>query len=1133
MEKSVEIGVRPLAPRVRAAIATLLLFCLALVWAPASYAQNDTSRLQGTVADATGAVIPNVTVTVSNKANGFKAEANTSTEGTFTLSALPVGDYTITAKLTGFKTYNQDVRIDAGIFATANISLVPGEVTDSVTVTENAGLVQSTTSNIATTVQGQQITDLPLNGRNFTELATLVPGVTRGAPGGIQTGTQGNAETFRFGDSGGSALVVNGLRPQANNFILDGADNNESLVNAIVFFPPAEAIQEFTVQTSISPAEFGRAGGAIVNTVIKSGTNEIHGSAFWFLRNSQLDARPTFDPTRPEFRRHQFGGTLGFPILKNKLFVFGDYQGLRQFTPVSVDHASVPTALMRMGNFSELLNPAVSGLSIPIVIHNVLTGQPFPNNVIPSNLLNKAGLAYLNAYPMPNLPGVEQNFIIARSQTQNFDDFDTRVDYVFSDRDLVFGRFSYGDDSSVTSTRLPPNLPAGFGSGSNFNQPRGFVLGETHTFSATVINEFRAAWQREYFGYNPPFGNVAVSAMLGIPNANTSPLLGGGALIGGYNGELEYTGDYGLYAVPQNTYQLADSVTWSKGNHTVKSGFNVIYRQVNLFRPIAGKGYFFLCGNGGNPALGGAGDGCAAGSTGYETADILAGFVDNYQIGAQTGYFGTRSWEDGVFVQDDWRVTRRFSLNVGLRYDILTWPSEQFGRQTNFDLATGQLITPQSASSIGVGAALVNNNNASSLGVGPALVKNNYLNFTPRLGFAWDATGKGSTIVRGGYGIFYFIDRGGISNQLAQNQPYSGNQQFNYTNGYRITLTGQGALNNNDPTAATGPLPPAGVPANFSYTNPQNISVVAALFNNRTPQVMEYNMQIQQQLPGNSVFQIAYVGTQGRHLTTYFNQNQILFNTAGLKIYPNLGSVTVQANIGDSSYNSLQAQFERRLKNGFEFRASYTFSKSIDDSPGAFDAALPQDTFARFLERAVSDFNQKQVFVASSLYQLPFGKGKKYGSGWSRPVDVVLGGWQLNGIFTASSGLPFSVFSGSPERANLIAPVQILGNTGEYFTTSSFAAPAQNSSGVYIAPGTAGRNILRGPRIIDGDISVFKDFTLYERIKLQFRSEFYNIANHPRFNNPDSNLGDGNFGVINSTVQASERQIEFALRLTF
>jgi len=226
-------------------------------------------------------------------------------------------------------------------------------------------------------------------------------------------------------------------------------------------------------------------------------------------------------------------------------------------------------------------------------------------------------------------------------------------------------------------------------------------------------------------------------------------------------------------------------------------------------------------------------------------------------------------------------------------------------------------------------------------------------------------------------------------------------------------------------------------------------------------------------------------------------------------------------------------QFERRLRNGFEFRASYTFSKSIDDSPGAYDGARPQDPFALYLERAASDFNQTHVFVASSLYELPFGKGKKYGSGWSRPVDILLGGWQLNGIFTAASGLPFSVFSGSPERANLVGQVQILGNTQEYFTTSAFAAPLQNSSGVYVAPGTAGRNILTGPRYIDGDISVFKDFTLYERMKLQFRSEFYNIANHPHFLNPDSNLGDGTFGVINSTVQASERQIEFALRLTF
>ncbi|MBV9302904.1 MAG: TonB-dependent receptor [Acidobacteriaceae bacterium] len=1090
-----------------------VLWITLLLFASLALAQNDTSRLEGKVTDPTGAVVPDVTVQVVSKATAQEFKATSGADGTFAISALPVGEYTITATAQGFKTYTQDVRVDAGIVASAAIGLEPGAVTETVEVSEQAGLVEATSSSIAATIQGKQITDLPINGRNFTQLATLVPGVTRGNPNGIQSGTQGNAETFRYGNVGGSSLVVNGLRPQANNFILDGADNNESLVNTVVFFPPADAIQEFTVQTNIAPAEFGRAGGAIVNTVIRSGTNDIHGSAFWFLRNSALDARPTFAPTKTEFRRHQFGGTLGFPIVKNKLFVFGDFSGLRQFFPVSLDHVTVPTMLMRSGNFSELLNPAVSGLSAPIVIRDVMTGLPYSGNVIPPGQINKVGQTYLNAFPLPNLPGVEQNYITTRNQIQDFRDWDIRVDYLLNEKNQIFGRFSYGDDSSLTTSDFP-TLPAGFGSGSNFNQPRGIVVGETHTFSATVVNELRLAYTREFFGYNPPFGNIPLSKNLGIPNANTSPELGGGALIGGYGSQISYTGDYGAYLVPQNSYQLADSVSLIKGTHTLKFGTNLIWRQVNLFRPIAGKGYFFLCGNGTD-----SGDGCAAGSTGFESADILAGFLDQYQIGAQTGYFGTRSWENGVYGQDDWRVSPRLTLNLGLRYDVLTWPREQFGRQTNFDLATGALITPAQA---------------GSFGLPPSLVKTDWNNVAPRVGFAYDLTGKGTTVMRGGFGTFYFIDRGGISNQLAQNQPYSGEQVYGYTQGYRFSLSGEAPIGTNDPTLTTGPLPPAGIAPGFSFTNPKNIGVVAALFNNRNSYVNEYNFQIQHQLPGNSVFRVGYVGTEGHKLTTYYDANQQFFNApSGSKLYPNLGSVIVQANIGNSVYNSLQAEFERRLTNGFQFRASFTWSSSIDDSPGAFDASLPQDSRNLSLERARSVYDQPYVFVFSSLYELPFGRGKQFGNGWSKPVDLIFGGWQLNGILTAFDGLPFSVYVNGSERADVVGPVQIFGTTEEYFNKAAFSAPPQTPGGVYIGPGTSGRDLLRGPGWVTLDLSVFKAFAIYERTKLEFRSEFYNIANHPRFQNPDGSFFDSTFAVINNTVPGSERQIEFALRLTF
>src|ERR1022692_4535858 len=360
-------------------VRTGVLACALGFWmAGHVFAQSDSARLQGVVTDSSGAVVPGATVTVQDVATN-RIQKVTTGEGTgaWSFPALPPGNYDLTVSKTGFKSMKQAVTLETAQVANVNLSLVPGDVATEVVVDAEAALVDTASSDIGLTVQTKQIQDLPLNGRNFTELATLIPGVSRGVPGNVATGAGNNAETFRYGTSGGASLVVNGSRPQANNFMLDGLDNNESLVNTIVFFPNSEAIQEFKVQTNIAPAEFGRAGGAIVNTTLKSGDNGIHGSAFEFIRNSQVDARPYFAPNISEFRRNQFGGAIGAPIIKNKLFIFGDYQGFRQSTPVGVDFASVPTALMRQGNFSELLNAAAAGLSQPYVIRNVSTGAPF------------------------------------------------------------------------------------------------------------------------------------------------------------------------------------------------------------------------------------------------------------------------------------------------------------------------------------------------------------------------------------------------------------------------------------------------------------------------------------------------------------------------------------------------------------------------------------------------------------------------------------------------------------------------------------------------------------------------------------------------------------------------------------
>ncbi|MDQ2711101.1 MAG: TonB-dependent receptor [Acidobacteriota bacterium] len=1076
---------------------------------------QDTARLEGKVLDPTGAAVPNAKVTVTSTATARETEATSDAQaGTFAIPGLAVGEYTIAVEAPGFQKYVQNVRLDPGQIANAQITLAPGQVTQTVVVSDQAALVDSASSDLRSTINSQQVSDLPLNGRNFTQLATLSPGVSRGVPTSAATGSGGNAETFRNGGVGGAALAVNGLRPQANNFILDGADNNESLVNSIVFFPPAEAIQEFSVTTSVAPAEFGRAGGAIINTSLKSGTNEVHGSAFDFLRNSALDARQTFAATKTLFQRNQFGGTLGLPVIKNKFFWFGDYQGLRQNQPLSPSQVTVPTTAMRAGDFSALLDPAASGLGQAYVIRNVATGVPYLGNVIPSTQISAVGAKYLNAFPLPNIPGkVQQNYLTSEAQTQTFDDFDVRGDYIFGQNDTLFGRFSFGRDLSNTSSEFP-NLPAGFGTGSSFNESRGFVLGETHIFSPTLVNELRLAWQREFLGYMPPFANTPVSENLGIPNANRSPLLGGGALIGGNGGQLEYTGDYGTYAVPENTYQIKDGLTKTLGKHILKGGFDLIWRQVNYFRPLAGKGFYSLFNNGG------------AGSTGYDVSDILSGFISNYQIGAQSGYYGTRSWEDGFYFQDDWKLNPRLTLNLGLRYDILTWPTEQFNRQSDFDLANGTVLL-----------AGQNGNRAS-------LIAQDHNNFAPRVGFAYQASNDGKTVIRGGYGMFYFIDRGGISNQLGQNPPFAGVSTYDYTNGYRFTISGQAPMNSNDPTAANPSAMPAPGFPNFNPNAPLNQSYVAALLNNVNSYVHEYNLQIQREVFKDAVFSIGYVGDIGKKLTFYYDANQQFFNApVGAKAYPNLGSITTQATRGNSNYNSLQTQFEKRMTNGLQYRASFTWSKNISDGDGAFDGAQPQDIRNFAVERGLASIHQKYLFVSDLLYQLPFGRGKKFGSHWVRPVDIIVGGWQLNGIWTWQSGLPFNITDSSNyfgnERPNVVGPATIYGNPNRFFDTTAFAAPPQvldasgNGTGVFISPGNLGRNVLTGPSYLNLDVSVFKDFSITERLKFQFRGEFYNIANHERWGQPDSNLTDANFGRITSTLLSSERQIELAARFYF
>jgi hypothetical protein len=1094
----------------RNACLLLALLSITLFAVPTAIGQTDTARVSGVLSDPAGRSIPGATVTISNIATGAQRATTSNNDGIYTLPSVTPGRYRVVVAKQGFREIMLDgLTLNIQDVIQQNFQLEIGSVAQSVTVEATTGALATGDAAIGETITAKQTTELPLNGRNFTELATLVPGVTRGTPTGQASGTQSIAEVFRYASSGSASLSVNGSRPEANNFLLDGIDNNEQLVNTLVFFPPAEAIQEFRVQTSVAPAEFGRAGGAIINAAIKSGTNQIHGSAFEFFRDSALDATPTFAPEKAAFRQHQFGGTLGGPLVKNKHFLFGDYQGLRLKAPLPVELASVPTAKFRLGDFSELLDTSVSKLQAPIQIIDPLTKLPFANNVIPTGRLNPVGLKYLNTYPQPNLGGgrVQQNFLAQRVQQQQYNDFDVRYDWNVRESDQVFARYSFGHDDSTTTSRLP-TLPAGTGSGTNFNRSNGVVLAYTHTFSPRLLNETRFGFTRVNFGNTPPFANTRLAADLGIPGANPSPQLGGGALIGGFNSQIEYSGDFGPLLVRENSFQEADIVTYSRAAHTVRIGFNLIRRQLNSFRPNRGKGYFFLNGNGAGP-----------GSTGYETSDLLAGFVNTYSIGPLFGATGIRRWEPSVFGQDDWHVSRRLTLNLGLRYDIYTVPVEVEDRQTNFDPASSRLLR------------------AGQDGNSRGLVPNDYKNFGPRFGFVFDPLGAGKTILRGGYGLYYTVEGGGANYQLTQNAPYSGFRQYNYTDGYRVTLSGAGPLNINDSRLATNPLP-SGDLSNLDLNHPANITTFSRLKRNTTPYEQQFNLQVEQQISSSTVASLAYVGTLGRKLNSFYNLNRQVFNApAGTRAVPQLGDVNVQNTRATSSYNSLQAQIERRFTNGLQFLGSYTWAHAIDDASGPFDGPGPQDINNLAGERGNSLLDVRHRFVFSSLWALPVGRGHHFGGDLPILADALIGGWQTNAILSFQTGLPFNLSTpGQPGdvRPDLVGQVRThSGRPQQYLDLSAFAQAPKNSDGVLLRPGSLRRNMIYGPGTKQLDLSLFKNFSLPEHVQLQFRAEAFNLTNTPQYLQPNGDITSSGFGQITSTRFSSERQLQFALRISF
>ncbi|HEY1647074.1 MAG TPA: carboxypeptidase-like regulatory domain-containing protein [Terracidiphilus sp.] len=1163
--------------RMRRIPMALVILLMALM-GPSVFAQSDTGGIAGTVTDATGAVVPGATVTATNKDNGLKLGAVSNDAGEFTILAVPRGNYQVLVVASGFQNALVNATVTVTTTQNVNFQLQPAGTSTTVQVSDVAPLINTSNATIGATIEGPQVTELPLNGRNFTNLALLTPGVTRGAYGDEASGggSSNFTETARNNESGDAALSVNGLRPQADNYILDGVDNNDGLVNTILFFPNIDATQEFQVNTSVAPAEYGRAGGAIVVSSIKNGTNHYHGSVFEFYRDRSFDSNPNYRfngaPQTPAggFLRNQPGFSIGGPILKNKLFAFGDYQALRETLAVSPHYVTVPTTLMRSGNFSELLNQAGSGGSGYQTQYprcypgkdstgNPLASQTSPGlifdpttcspngpptqfsyngqaNVIPTARLNPAAVNYLNAFPAPSRNDrYLNNYLVTQSEQNKYNTFDGRIDWNPSPNNMAFIRFSY-DNSVNTKTSEFPNLPAGGGTGINPTHARGWDLGYTHIFSANMVNEAHIAYNRDNYGYAPPFYGDAVSAKLGIVNANINQETSGGALIGGWKGDLEYTGDYGLYAVPQNMEEVTDSVSWQKGTHAFKFGGTFIRRQVEFFNPQEGKGYFWI-------------DQGTVDFTGYEVSELLAGGVDQYEIGSQAGYFANIGQEDGIFGQDDWRVNRRLTMNLGLRWDFLPHPYEAHNQQSAFNVTTGQVME------------------AGKNGISPSIIAQDYHDFGPRLGFAYGLTPDGKSVIRGGYGIFYYLDYGGINNQLGEQAPFGGSNDYLASNGYCVTFTGQlnqapvatgtdyNCTGYAGPATAVTPLPARGY-VNFNpAAPPAGTSMIAVNTHNPNSMVQEWNLQVEQQFGTNNVVNVAYVGTKGSNLSTYYPYNINQFGT-GKQNFPGLGSINYNNYNGISNYNALQLHAEHRATNGLVGTFSYAWSHTLDDSPGAFQgqtAALYYDPMAGY---GNSSQDQRQVFSSSILYELPFGRGQRFAGNISRPMDWLIGGWQTSLIGLVQTGTPVDLSTGQfapGNRPDLLKPISYTKSiSGYWFDRSSVCtlvpdAPADGlehctlnlptastpNGTVYTRLGTLGRNQIFGPGYRVVNLSAQKNLHLAEGYTLELHGDAFNLFNTAEFANPNANVTGGNFGQIEGVQVYSNREIQLAARFTF
>ncbi len=1181
---------------------TLGLLCLSLLLLISSAtAQVDQGAVTGAVTDDTGAVVPKAKVTLTNVDTGLSFASATNESGIYTFAPVKIGNYTLSVAAPGFESVTHaGLHVDAQQRLNVPIALKPGAVTQSVTVTDAAPLLETQSSAVKQVISTETINNTPLNGRNWVYIAQLTAGV---APPFENTRGSGSGD-----------FVANGQRAEQNNFILDGVDNNTNLVDFLngssyVMRPPPDALSEFSLQTSNFSAEFGHSAGAVMSASIKSGTNQIHGDVWEYVRNTAFDAQNWNALTVPPYHQNQFGATLGFPILKNHLFYFGDLEANR----ISVGQTNVltvPTPLMRQGNFSELLNPTLSGQSQPVQLYQPnsanaslpLTCNGVNNTFCPSQI-DPVAQNILSLYPQPNANGGKTYNNLVENVSRNDDIFqwDQRLDWNITSKDQAYARYSYLHEIILNALPLGPILDgSGYGGERDTNLFENFMLSETHIFSPSLTNEFR-------FGYNwgvskfkqPNAYNPGIATSLGLGGV---PSLGPGQYglpLGYFNGTIQQWGSVGTNDETQNVYQILDNVTWILGNHSLKAGVSFqAVRFSYLYAPASlGQYYYGYNSNGTATNFTGL---PGVSFTGNGVADFLAN-QSSYADIANAPNINDAQWYDAGYIQDDWRVSPRLTLNLGVRYDYYQPYKENAGQQGNFivtgplGIGTGSGIyqLPRQTESVPLGATflsvLAKDNVTLQYTGNERLANGQKTNFAPRVGFAYQALP--TTVVRGGFGIFY----GGLmaegNTNLGANFPFSNSANF---------IVPTCSTNNCPSVAAQGITLENGLEPQISGGFQNFVSFPsfhASDVNIKTPYTMNYSLSVQQAITHNLAATISYVGNVSRHLSLYGAPNTVpgLFtsgtNTQTYQPFPDLGGIGSIQYGGVSTYNSLQAKMEKQLSHGLSFLATYTWAHALDDASdaaGNFTAIGDrQEALIPFIDEYTNSvFDIRNRFTINGNYVLPVGRGQAFLNNQPRWLDEAVGGWSTSLTFAAQTGTPFTVSpnistasggsaraimvgdpfgpggSPDPSNPNTVCATQTKTKTN-WYNPCAFANPLPGNliapvgttptgpggnGYLYTAPvtGTAnaiaflgGRsNTLYGPGYYGVNMSLFKNFITWREQYLQFRADAFNLLNHPTLNNPSNTSNNTSGGQItgpkffqNNTPDA--RFLQLSLKYVF